>query len=377
MGVKKHHSELKLRMNIVLLFAARTRLIMYRFIIERVSGDRPIRGRDDTVTRIYYQDPPPRTAVTSDNDDSGLSSSNLVYGNRGVTGVLQSTLYPRSATLTLLSKEAADKPVVHYEPRHTPPDSFEAQDFALRKAEILRQQAKRAKKTVKRTRRAKSPRRDSAVSEDDEPVSGTTVLAAKEQAPPLATLDPQEQSALPTIESQDVLTTTTPLLPPGEPQIIVTTTEPLTHRSDEIRESPKRQKLSPSPRMSSPAMPASNRPSKSRAGSEMRFAKPRTPPASAMATPAKRGESVVSVRSTDSRSSRRSRGVPIKDDLTIDSKFGMDAGELHEVEYLAKDGKWYEVTGGLGRPDWALDARPKVRVVTPSNRRSTGGWRKV
>lgn len=349
---------------------------MYRFLIGRVSGDHPIRGRDDTATRIYYQSPPPRTAITNDNDDDGRHSRDLVYGDRGVTGVLHETLYPRSKALTKLAKSAVDKPAVHYEPRHTPADSFDAQDLALRQAPTSLPKTQRTKKSAKHVKVVKPPRRDSAVSEDDEPEPEIVVTAPKPQES-LATVEPQDLLALPTIESQDSLSPSIPIITKTEPQTVITSTEPFTHRGDGSRASPKRRKLSPSPSSSSPAKSAPARRSKLRAESESRFAKPKTPPASAMSAPTPRGESVASVRSTDSKSSRRSRGGSgiIKDDLTIDSKFGKDADDPDDVEYLYKDGKWYAVVDGLGRPAWALDVRPKVKMVAPTPRRSTGGWR--
>lgn len=387
---------------------------MSRFRIGRISGDNPIRGHEATVTRIRYHSPPPRIAITNINDDDGLSSRKLVYEDRGVTGILQSNVYPRSKTLTLLSREAVNKPVVRYEPRHTPPDCFEAQDDALRKAEILLQETQRAEthadhdQFLKQTEAAKPPRRDSAVSEDDEPEPESTPTATKpreavatvvvqEKRPPAsiepskqrapavvessekrapAIVESSEKRAPANIESQDTLarTPSPAVLASTEPQIIITTTEPLSHREDPSRDSPKRRKVGSSPKSSSPAQVGHVQPRKLRAESESQFVKPKTPPAPTCATPA-RGESVVSVRSTDSKSSRRSRGSrAIKDDLTIDSKFGMDANEPDEMEYKAANGRWYS-SGTLERPEWAIDERPKTKVVAVSSRRSTGGWR--
>lgn len=345
---------------------------MYRFIIGRSSGDNPVRGYDATVTRIRYQSPPPRLAITQDNDDDGRSSKKLVYGDRGVTGILQTTTYPRSKTLTLLSKAAQDKPPVVLEPRFTPPDCFEAQDDALLKAEILLQETQRAGKRVKRAKVVKSPRRDSAVSEDDEPAPQVDVTATKPQEA-LATIEPPEQNSVATEPQEAPATSDMPIVHANtEPQIIITTTEPIEpppHAEDQTRESPKRRKLSPSPRPSSPAQSTPAQPPKSRAESESRFAKPKTPPVTQSVAPAARGESVASVRSTDSKSSRRSRGSrTIKDDLTIDSKFGVDPDDLNEMEYKDGKGKWYIVDGP--RPSWAVDERPRNRNVA---RRSTIG----
>lgn len=290
-----------------------------------------------------------------------------------MTGILQSTAYPRSKALTLLSRESLDKPVVRYEPRHTPPDCFEAQDFALRKAEILLQETQRAMKQSKRAKAAESPRRDSAVSEEEADEVQITVTAAASREESLVTVRPTDQPSL--INTKPHQVHATPDLPQVlttvEPQIIVTTTEPHSPRGDGARESPKRRKLASSPKSHSPAPPAGFRSSNSRAGSESRFAKPRTPSAPATAPPpAPRGESVASVRSTDSKASRHA----IKDDLTIDSKFGKEADDSDEAEFLARDGKWYAYTGKEW-PGWALETRPKTKIVAAPSRRSTGAWR--